>query len=123
MIDSVSSQQLLWLENAGLAMRHWSSRKDGKDWYVAQVCLLGPATNNVYIEWERGEDEILNVAAAKAFAAAEAKGKPQSPTEAFSNIQRLSAEKDAEIERLKAQLEAQAAKAKPSEPPKAPAKQ
>jgi hypothetical protein len=123
MIDSVSSQQLLWLESASLAMRHWSIRKDGKDWFIAQVCLLGPAMRNEYVEWVRAEDEILNVAAAKAFLAAEAKGKPQTPTEAFGNYQRMSAEKDAEIERLKAQLEAQAAKAKPSEPPKAPAKQ
>ena len=123
MLDSLTQQHWLWLEQAGLSVRTSISRKDGNDWHTAQVVLSEPAKNNVYIEWCRAEDGIANVAVAKAFDAAQNKGKPQSPTEAFNAIAQLSADKDRQIAELKAQMEALASKAKPADPPKAPAKQ
>lgn len=123
MLDSLTPQHWLWLEQAGLSVRTSVSRRDGDDWYTAQVVLTAPTLNNVYVEWCRAEDKIGNVAVAKAFEAAQKKGKPQSPTEAFNAIAQLSADKDREIAELKAQMEAMALKAKPADPPKAPAKQ
>jgi hypothetical protein len=120
----LEQQDFIWLEKNGLAFRSWGSNssRDNPE-YTAQVVLKQKPPGKDHPEWTVAKGPIEGIAARKAMDLAYEKGAPLTPDQAHTAVQRLAADKDREIEQLRAQLEAMASKAKPADHPKAPAKQ